>query len=213
MSISNVLGQRSARRTTSATLISSTINDQRSPPITSRRQSSTETKKELRLARISLCIVWLFLFCHVWKLVPTFYSTFIDDSNDENDELKTLGIRVEWPEWLNTIENVSHTLITLNSSLNFLIYIVLWNGTYYTTTTCYYVLCARSCKCLYLLLGCAFFDQNIKMCTYYCQMKWGLILLLQCLWKLKCYADLLFLPYCKIGKEPPFCALISLLYT
>ena len=130
MSISNALGQRSARRTTSATLISSTINDQRSPPITSRRQSSTETKKELRLARISLCIVWLFLFCHVWKLVPTFYSTFIDDSSDENDELKTLGIRVEWPEWLNTIENVSHTLITLNSSLNFLIYIVLWNGTY-----------------------------------------------------------------------------------
>ena len=30
-------------------------------------------------------------------------------------------------------------------------------------TTCYYVLCARSCKCLYLLLGCAFFDQNIKV--------------------------------------------------
>ena len=201
MSISNALGQRSARRTTSATLISSTINDQRSPPITSRRQSSTETKKELRLARISLCIVWLFLFCHVWKLVPTFYSTFIDDSSDENDELKTLGIRVEWPEWLSTIENESHTLITLNSSLNFLIYIVLWNGTYYTTTTCYYVLCARSCKCLYLLLGCAFFDENIKVYVLLSD-EMGIDFIVAVFVKLKRYADLLFLPYCNISEEP-----------
>ena len=69
--------------------------------------------------------MWLFLFCHVWKLVPTFYSTFLDDSNMENDEDMALGIRVEWPEWLYMVENISHTLITLNSSLNFLIYIVL----------------------------------------------------------------------------------------
>lgn len=96
-----------------------------SPPFSaSRRQSTSETKKELRLARISLCIVWLFLFCHVWKLVPTFYSTFLDDTNNK-DEDKALGISVEWPDWLHVVENISHTLITLNSSLNFLIYIVL----------------------------------------------------------------------------------------
>ena len=41
------------------------------------------------------------------------------------DEDMALGIRVEWPEWLYMVENISHTLITLNSSLNFLIYIVL----------------------------------------------------------------------------------------
>ena len=29
---------------------------------------------ERRLTRISLCIVWLFMFCHVWKLVPTIYE-------------------------------------------------------------------------------------------------------------------------------------------
>ena len=92
----------------------------------SRRQSSSETKKELRLARISLCIVWLFLFCHVWKLVPTFYSTFLEDGADVDiDEDKALGISVVWPDWLQIVENISHTLITLNSSLNFLIYIVL----------------------------------------------------------------------------------------
>ena len=76
-----------------------------------RRQN--ETKKELRLARTSLCIVWLFLFCHLWKLVPTFYSTFIEDSGlngDQDDEDRALGLRVEWPDWLQTIEHVSHKI-------------------------------------------------------------------------------------------------------
>ena len=31
-------------------------------------------KKESRLARISISIVWLFIFCHVWKLIPTIYE-------------------------------------------------------------------------------------------------------------------------------------------
>lgn len=90
--------------------------------------SAADTKKELRLARISLCIVWLFLFCHVWKLVPTFYSTFIKaggSSGDGTNEDADLDISVKWPNWLEIIEEISHTLITLNSSLNFLIYVVL----------------------------------------------------------------------------------------
>lgn len=101
------------------------VNTATSVVSSARRQSSSETRKELRLARISLCIVWLFLFCHVWKLVPTFYSTFLQDSASMDDEDLALGISVIWPDWLQTIENISHTLITLNSSLNFLIYIVL----------------------------------------------------------------------------------------
>ena len=31
-------------------------------------------KKENRLTRISLSIVWLFIICHVWKLIPTIYE-------------------------------------------------------------------------------------------------------------------------------------------
>ena len=27
-----------------------------------------------RLTRIALTIVWLFIFCHCWKLVPTVYE-------------------------------------------------------------------------------------------------------------------------------------------
>ena len=31
-------------------------------------------KKEGRLTRISICNVWLFIICHVWKLIPTVYE-------------------------------------------------------------------------------------------------------------------------------------------
>ena len=122
MSLSRALSARAtSRRPTTTTLLS--LNPSRSEP-SSRRQSSTETKKELRLARISLCIVWLFLFCHFWKLFPTVYATFFDDNADASED-KALGLVTDYPEWLLVIEDISHTLITLNSSLNFLLYLVL----------------------------------------------------------------------------------------
>ena len=37
------------------------------------RQSSLN-KTENRLTRISLAIVWVFIFCHIWKLIPTMYE-------------------------------------------------------------------------------------------------------------------------------------------
>ena len=36
-----------------------------------------------------------------------------------------VGLNVEWPYWLTIMKEISHSLITINSSLNFLIYIVL----------------------------------------------------------------------------------------
>lgn len=71
--------------------------------------------KENRLTRISLCIVWLFIFCHVWKLVPTFYEGW-------HSNVKAAA---QWPRWLNVINDISHTLIVFNSAVNFLIYAVL----------------------------------------------------------------------------------------
>jgi hypothetical protein len=81
-------------------------------------QISSETKKETKLARISLCIVWLFIFCHVWKLIPTAYETFFTEDMG-------VGLNIEWPYWLTFVKEISHSLITINSGLNFLIYIVL----------------------------------------------------------------------------------------
>lgn len=81
-------------------------------------QISSETKKETKLARISLCIVWLFIFCHVWKLIPTGYETFFTEDMG-------VGLNIEWPYWLTIVKEISHSLITINSGLNFLIYIIL----------------------------------------------------------------------------------------
>ena len=81
-------------------------------------QISSETKKETKLARISLCIVWLFIFCHVWKLIPTAYETFFTEEMG-------VGLQIDWPHWLTIVKEISHSLITINSGLNFLIYIVL----------------------------------------------------------------------------------------
>ena len=74
--------------------------------------SSVCRQRETRLTRISLMIVWLFMFCHIWKLIPTFYEVFYGEVNFA--ELK----------WLQNIKDISHALIVLNSSVNFLIYVV-----------------------------------------------------------------------------------------
>lgn len=68
-------------------------------------------RRERRLTRISLCIVWMFLFCHIWKLVPTAYEVLYGDDH--------------FPVWTHYIKHLSHALIVLNSSVNFLIYILL----------------------------------------------------------------------------------------
>jgi hypothetical protein len=78
-----------------------------------RSNSPVCRRRENRLTRISLAIVWLFLFCHIWKIIPSAYEM-------------TIGRPLrEGPEWLEYIQQVSHALILLNSSVNFLIYVML----------------------------------------------------------------------------------------
>lgn len=76
----------------------------------------SDVMQEKRLARISVCIVWLFIFCHFWRIIPTVYEFL----NSED------GLKLEvWPYPLVVVEYVSHTLIVLNSAVNFLIYVFL----------------------------------------------------------------------------------------
>lgn len=75
--------------------------------------SEGEKNQERRLTRISIFIVWLFLGCHAWKLVPTAFEAYYS-----NDGLSHRN----WPEWVIIAEHVSHLLICLNSAINFLIY-------------------------------------------------------------------------------------------
>jgi len=70
--------------------------------------------QEQRLARISTSIVWLFILCHIWRMIPTVYE-YLNSNN---------GLEVAvWPTALDVIENISHSLILTNSAVNFLIYV------------------------------------------------------------------------------------------
>lgn len=56
-------------------------------------QQSLLHKNENRLTRISLSIVWLFIFCHVWKLIPTIYELLhskVSVYNVHNSNVKKL---------------------------------------------------------------------------------------------------------------------------
>ena len=66
---------------------------------------------EARLTRISLAIVWLFIFCHVWRLLPTIYEAIYPN--------------LEWPNWVSHVTGISHSFIVFNSAVNFLLYTVL----------------------------------------------------------------------------------------
>lgn len=76
-----------------------------------RSNSPVCRRRESRLTRISLAIVWLFLFCHIWKLIPTAYEVMYGGD--------------KYPYSMYFIRHLSHALIVLNSSVNFLIYVVL----------------------------------------------------------------------------------------
>ena len=64
---------------------------------------------EARLTRIALAIVWLFIFCHAWRLIPTIYEAIYPG----NDTL---------PIWLLHVHGISHSFIVFNSAVNFLLY-------------------------------------------------------------------------------------------
>ena len=79
-------------------------------------------KQEDRLSRISVGIVSLYIICHIWRIVPTAYEAIYSEEG---------FLLSKWPTWLIHIYHLSHLLIVTNSSINFLIYVVLWNDVLY----------------------------------------------------------------------------------
>ena len=67
------------------------------------------------MTRIALGIVWLFLFCHIWRLIPNIYELAIQSQAAPREE----------PDWLLHMIGLSHTLIVFNSAVNFLLYTIL----------------------------------------------------------------------------------------
>ena len=81
----------------------------------SNEQNKTKISVENRLTRISLGIVYLFIVCHIWRLIPTVYEAFFS---------KDGTVLSEWPKWLFHVYHLSHTLIVFNSAVNFILYVV-----------------------------------------------------------------------------------------
>ena len=80
--------------------------------IHSRESVGVLRRGEARITRIALAIVWLFIFCHMWRLIPNAYECFFKPEKD--------------PDWLLYMIGISHTLIVFNSAVNVLLYKVLW---------------------------------------------------------------------------------------
>ena len=72
--------------------------------------------QEKRLTRISIFIVWLFIGCHIWKVIPTVYEMLVSENGTDHSN---------WPWFIICIEEFSHLCVTVNSAVNFLIYLFL----------------------------------------------------------------------------------------
>lgn len=74
--------------------------------------------EEKRLTRISIVIVIIYILCHIWKLPPSVYEAWYSVSHNTTKDVK-------WPNWLDTVNDISHVLILANSAFNFIFYLAL----------------------------------------------------------------------------------------
>ena len=108
--------RRKIRENDSADVIRKTTRNSR-PSVTYNQNLLLMRKQENRLTRISLGIVFLYIVCHIWRMIPTAYEIIFLET--DNTFMKN------WPFWLVHVYHLSHTLIVTNSAINFLIYVVL----------------------------------------------------------------------------------------
>ena len=69
---------------------------------------------EIRLAKVSLMIVFIFILCHSARWIPNVYELCSRFSNND----------LVWKAWVESVTNVSNFLVVLSSSVNFFIYYV-----------------------------------------------------------------------------------------
>ena len=72
----------------------------------------------LRLTRISIILIFIYILCHMWKIPPSIYEAWYYMVYDTTT-------MVPWPDWLEVLNDISHVLIQANSAFNFIIYLVL----------------------------------------------------------------------------------------
>ena len=80
-------------------------------------ESSTNIQQdEINLARTLIVVVLVFLICQSVKLIPDVYEV-VSCPSDPQEECQS-------PIWIEAIIDISHLLLAINSSINFIIYTV-----------------------------------------------------------------------------------------
>ena len=79
---------------------------------TSSNDLSRIKTSELRLAKVSLIIVFVFILCHSARWIPNVYELYSRVTTNE----------LVWSTWVESVTNLSNFLVVLNSSVNFFIY-------------------------------------------------------------------------------------------
>ena len=89
-------------------------------------QQSVEQKRkrnQIDRTKITLAICGIFTFCHLFKWVLNIYELYIRFSSQNLSEEKT-NERINESDWFGTVVNISNTLVVLNSSINFYVYVL-----------------------------------------------------------------------------------------
>ena len=80
-------------------------------------------KNQVDRAKVTLLICGIFIFCHLFKWVLNIYELYIRCKNYSLSEEEKEEI-INESEWFGTVINISNTLVVLNSSINFYVYVL-----------------------------------------------------------------------------------------
>ena len=80
-------------------------------------------RKQVDRAKVTLAICGMFIFCHLFKWVLNIYELYLRCKNYTLPEEKIEEI-IYYTPWFNKVISISNTLVVLNSSINFYIYIL-----------------------------------------------------------------------------------------
>ena len=80
-------------------------------------------KKQVDRAKVTLLICGIFIFCHLFKWVLNIYELHIRRKNYGSSEEEIEEI-INESNWFGTVINISNTLVVLNSSINFYVYVL-----------------------------------------------------------------------------------------
>ena len=80
-------------------------------------------QKQVDRAKVTLAICGIFIFCHLFKWVLNIYELYFRCKNYTLSEEEIRQIIYE-KQWFDEVMSISNTLVVLNSSVNFYIYIL-----------------------------------------------------------------------------------------